>query len=165
MCWHFYYSNQLVEYRLFSTSIGLCWTRSCRYCTYVSAHRSYVSQDRDVLTQFRSNHTKIIRQQVETLKNPLDQVVKDGYLLFTEFRKIFCDKKLPDFHRLGFHLSEDDLLVKSQDRQDVASCLRIFCERTAVCFEKYFPKNQAKQALAKLVSCSPLFFESNKVEG
>ena len=56
--------------------------------------------------------------------------VKDFYDLLDKLKTDEND------HTSGFHLSEDDLLVESQDRQDVASCLRIFLERTAACFEK-----------------------------
>ena len=66
--------------------------------------------------------------------------------------RLFCLGDIND-HTSGFHLTENDLLVESQDRQDVASCLRIFSERTAAYFETYFPKSKKKQALSKLIRC------------
>ena len=95
------------------------------------------------------------------LKNIRNHLLDDEVILPGNFKVSITDfydllekiKTDEDDHTSGFHLSEEDLLVESQDRQDVASCLRIFNERTSACFQKYFPKNNAKQALAEFISC------------
>lgn len=73
--------------------------------------------------------------------------VYDFYALLDKFRADTSD------HTSGFHISEDHLEIESSDRQDVKMAMELISERTAVGFQKYFPKDKAKQALAKFILC------------
>ena len=48
----------------------------------------------------------------------------------------------------GFHLSEKDLQVSGNDRQDVGSAVRLLSDRTAALLKEHFPNDSNKQALA-----------------
>ena len=50
-------------------------------------------------------------------------------------------------------MTEDHLEIESSDRQDVRMAMQLLSERTAAALQKYFPKDKAKQALAKFVLC------------
>ena len=63
--------------------------------------------------------------------------VKDFYDLLEKL------KTNSDDHTSGCHLTKDDILVKSQEEQDVVSCLHMFSEYTATFLENTFLK--AKQ--------------------
>ena len=49
----------------------------------------------------------------------------------------------------GFHLSEKDLEVSGNDRQDAGSAVRLLSDRTAALLKHHFPNDSAKQALSK----------------
>ena len=51
----------------------------------------------------------------------------------------------------GFHLSEKDLQVSGNDRQDVGSAVRLLSDRTAALLKEHFPNDLNKQALAKAI--------------
>ena len=48
----------------------------------------------------------------------------------------------------GFHLSEKDLQVSGNDRQDVGSAVRLLHDRMAALLKEHFPNDSNKQALA-----------------
>ena len=51
----------------------------------------------------------------------------------------------------GFNLSEKDLQVSGNDRQDVGSAIRLLSDRTAALLIEHFPNDSSKQALARVI--------------
>ena len=59
----------------------------------------------------------------------------------------------------GFHLSEKDLQVSGNDRQDAGSAVRLLSDRTAALLKHHFPNVPAKQALSKAIDLIEKFFK------
>ena len=51
----------------------------------------------------------------------------------------------------GFHISENDLNVSGNDRQDTRAAVHVLSERTAAILKHHFPNDSAKQALSSAI--------------